>query len=88
MSLNAKWFLGFKPTPELTKGDYESTIRNSRYVLDILTNIIQSELRDTDLNGTDQYDKASWPYYMADKNGYRRALSNLLKVVKLEPKDV
>jgi len=29
-----------------------------------------------------EYDKASWPFYQADNNGYNRALTEVLNLIK------
>jgi hypothetical protein len=44
-----------------------------------LSAILRGRLKD---NSSQDYDKASWPFYQADNNGYNRALTEVLKLIK------
>lgn len=44
---------------------------------DILTRKLKS-------NSSQDYDKASWPFLQADNNGYNRALTEVLTLIKEE----
>ncbi len=44
-----------------------------------LSGILRSKLKD---NTAQDYDKAAWPFYQADTNGFNRALTEVLKLIK------
>ena len=44
-----------------------------------LSGILTKKLRKS---STPDYDKASWPYFQADSNGYNRALEEVLKLIE------
>jgi len=79
--LQAKWFPS-DLTPE-KKLEFESAIRNCRHILDRLTEIIESELKELEKDSKDEYNSPAWPYLQADKQGGRRALKNILKLTQL-----
>lgn len=81
--INSKWFNGFKGTPEERKKREES-IRAGQYVLTILTEILERELKEVSISKVQDYDNPSWAYLQADKNGADRTLRNILKLTRLE----
>lgn len=46
-----------------------------------LTDILSRKLKS---NSSTDYDKASWPFLQADTNGYNRALTEVLTLIKEE----
>jgi len=44
-----------------------------------LTKILTKKLKK---GSSGDYDKASWAYYQADSNGYNRALTEVMKLIK------
>ena len=46
-----------------------------------LSGILRSKLKE---NLVQDYDKASWPFYQADTNGYNRALTEVLKLMETD----
>jgi len=79
--LQAKWFPSGL-TPE-RKVELEASIRNSRFILDRLTEILEEELKSLESDQKVDYQSPSWAYLQADNNGARRTLRNLLKLTKL-----
>jgi len=43
-----------------------------------LVPILKAKMKD---NTSQDYDKAAWPFYAADNNGYNRALTEVLKLI-------
>lgn len=68
-----------------TKGDarkkLEDSIRHSTVALDRLREILEGKLQAVNTTSPKDYDKAAWPYYQADKNGEKRALEDILKLL-------
>lgn len=79
MALSNKWFSGVRPEDKQTR---DETVRNARFVLDILTEIIEQDLKELDTCRSEDYETASWSHKQADRNGQRRALMNLLKLTR------
>lgn len=80
--LQGKWFIDCKTQEE--KDKREQTVRNSRFILDILTKLIENELKELSARKIADYDCPSWAYQQADKNGAISALSKILLLTKLE----
>ena len=49
-----------------------------------LSSIIRGKLKS---NSSQDYDKAAWPFYQADNNGYNRALTEVLNFISTEEAD-
>ena len=43
-----------------------------------LSSILKSKVKS---NSSQDYNKASWPFYQADNNGYNRALTEVLELI-------
>lgn len=65
------------------KQELQRTVENSRYILDILTNVIEQDIQALETTKLDDYSNPSWPYLRADRDGAARALRNILKLTKL-----
>lgn len=85
MALCTKWFRG-ETNPDAKKS-LEQAIRNSRFTLGLLTQIIEQEIEEIQANKLDDYSKPGWPYLRADRDGQMRSLKNILKLTKLEKED-
>lgn len=81
-NLSAKWFSRFHGTED-EKKDLEQLIRNSTIILDILTRVLETDLRNEEANRTADYQDPNWAYRQADRNGVVRTLKNLLSMTKL-----
>ena len=71
------WTKGLK-TPE-EKEERIDLIKRGSPVLDVLHEILESKIVSPKKG---DYDKASWPYYRADLDGYNRALSDVIGLIK------
>ena len=69
------WFNGAKTDREKVKQD----IALAHNAFKRLSTILKSKLKN---NSSQDYDKAAWPFYQADNNGYNRALTEVLKLIK------
>lgn len=71
------------------KEQYIRSLRNSRWILDDLSKIIQKH--DADLEYKEisprAYDNANWPYRQAHTNGYRQAMRTILNLIDLKDTD-
>jgi hypothetical protein len=82
VSLNSKWFRG-NETPD-EKRQKEITVRNARHVLDLLSEVIEQEIRELSKTKFDDYDSPGYSLKRADKDGQVRAFDKILKLTKLE----
>lgn len=57
----------------------------SRPTLEDLANILKS-LRDESVRSMGDYTSAAWPYMVADRMGYQRAIDEVLKIIDLKEK--
>ena len=70
------WFSGGKDRDKV-KQDIALAHNAFKRLSDILTRKLRS-------NSSTDYDKASWPFLQADNNGYNRALTEVLTLIKEE----
>lgn len=71
------WFNGVK-----TKEDRDTVkqdIALAHNAFKRLSDILQRRHKD---NSSTDYDKSSWPFLQADNNGYNRALTEVLNLIK------
>jgi hypothetical protein len=78
--MKSVWFKKCKSASE--KKSVEQTLRSHKATLDSLQEILGSMLKENPAS-TD-YDSASWAYKQADRNGYNRAINQLLEIVNLD----
>lgn len=83
MALSSGWFRKFKGDPE-QREKLEQTIRGSGYVLDILSEYIEERLKELQAVNRDNYDSPNWALKTAHNNGEVRALTDVLKMTKIE----
>lgn len=79
MPLNSRWFTGVKSEDKTKR---EETVRNSRFIFDILVQIIEADLKELNADKDADYDNPSWAFKQAHNNGYRKAVTNFLKLLK------
>ncbi len=70
------WFSGTK-TDERDKVKQDIALAHNGFKR--LSDILKSRHKD---NSSRDYDKAAWPFLQADNNGYNRALTEVLKLIK------
>jgi hypothetical protein len=83
MALSSKWFEGFRGDAK-QKEELERTIRGSNHVLNMLTEIIDREIKQLEATSSNDYDKPNWPLRAADKNGALRQLKLLRTLTHLD----
>ena len=71
------WFMDL---PKDEQEDFKRQVKSSKDVLEKLEKIINDKTKEIVL-ATD-YDNPSWAYKQADRNGYNRALSEVLNILK------
>jgi hypothetical protein len=72
------WFSKAKTKEERTK--VKQDIALAEVAFGRLEKILSAKIRDG--TSLDNYGVANWPYLMADLNGYNRALTEVLKLIK------
>ena len=79
--LSTEWTAHLK-TPE-EKKDFETYVRNSTGLLEVLEKIINNKLRILEKTKDEDYDKPSWANYQADRLGQIRAYRHLKETIQL-----
>jgi len=87
MSLVANWTSHLKDPEERKR--FSTYIYSSRSILDRLKTIVNEMQEELDQKETneEQYDSPSWAALQADRNGFRRALRRIHKLINLDQKD-
>lgn len=80
--MKTAWIKHVKTKEEKQKV-YE-TLVNSKYLRDILTNILESELKEKENSKEEDYKIPNWSCYQADRNGYKRALKSFIQLLNLK----
>lgn len=85
--MKTRWTSHLKTQEE--KDRFESSLRNSRFVLERLEDIMREDLSQMDSLATNMqdYQSPSWAYIQADRNGAKRHLLRYLKLLNLDQKD-
>ena len=71
------WFMDL---PKDQQEGFKKQISSSKDVLEKLEKIIKDKIKEVVL--TEDYDNPSWAYKQADRNGYNRALTEVLNILK------
>lgn len=71
------WFMDL---PKDQQEGFKRQISSAKDVLEKLELIVQSKMKDVVLS--EDYDNPSWAYKQADRNGYNRALTEVLNILK------
>lgn len=85
MALATGWFRKFKGDAE-QREKLAQTIEGSSYVLNILTEYLEDRLKELQAVNKDDYDSPNWALRTAHNNGEIRAVTDVLKMTKLEKK--
>jgi len=75
--LKTIWFMDL---PKDQQEGFKKQISSSKDVLEKLEKIIKDKIKEVVL--TEDYDNPSWAYKQADRNGYNRALTEVLNILK------
>lgn len=81
------WFKHAKTEEEKTK--LEQSLKHSRWVLDLQSEILDDLEKNIDRSETTPsiYDKPNWDYRQADAIGYRRCLKHVKTLINLDLKE-
>ena len=71
------WFMDL---PKDQQEGFKRQISSSKDVLEKLENILKDKIKEVVLS--DDYDSPSWAFKQADRNGYNRALTEVLNILK------
>ncbi len=83
MALSSGWFESFHGDRE-QREKLEQTIKGSGYVLDLLSDWVEKRLKALQAVKRGDYDNPNWALKTADQNGEIRALTDVLKMTRLE----
>jgi hypothetical protein len=73
------WFMDF---PKDEQDGFKREVKSAKNVLDKLEQIVQNRIKQIVI--TDDYDSPSWAYKQADRNGYNRALTEIINILHLD----
>lgn len=79
--MKTTWFTNL---PKDKQEDFKKLLASSRDVLERLTEIL--EAKKTEVVLSTDYDNPSWAYKQADRNGYDRALTEVINLLTLKEK--
>jgi hypothetical protein len=71
------WFMDL---PKDQQEGFKRQISSSKDVLEKLESILKDKIKEVVLS--DDYDSPSWAFKQADRNGYNRALTEVLNILK------
>lgn len=71
------WFMDL---PKDQQEGFKKQVNSAKDVLEKLEQIIRDKTKEITLS--DDYDSPSWAYKQADRNGYNRALTEVLNILK------
>mgnify|MGYP001570701462 CR=1 FL=1 len=80
--MDSNWTRHVKTQQERDK--IKEAIQNSKYTLDILSNILNKELIEVDSTSLEDYKIPNWDCHQADRNGYKRALKRFLHLINIK----
>lgn len=73
------WFMDL---PKDEQDGFKKEVKSAKNVLDKLEQIVQNRIKQIVI--TDDYDSPSWAYKQADRNGYNRALTEIINILHLD----
>ena len=73
------WFMDL---PKDEQDDFKREVKSAKNVLDKLEKIVQNRIKQIVI--VDDYDSPSWAYKQADRNGYNRALTEIINILHLD----
>ncbi len=73
------WFMDL---PKDEQDGFKREIKSAKNVLDKLEQIVQNRIKEIVI--TNDYDSPSWAYKQADRNGYNRALTEIINILHLD----
>lgn len=73
------WFMDL---PKTEQDGFKKEVKSARNVLEKLEQIVQSKIKEIVV--LEDYDSPSWAYKQADRNGYNRALTEIINILHLD----
>lgn len=73
------WFMDL---PKDEQEGFKREVKSAKNVLDKLEQIVQNKIKEIVI--TNDYDSPSWAYKQADRNGYNRALIEIINILHLD----
>lgn len=73
------WFMDL---PKDEQEGFKKEVKSAKNVLDKLEQIVQNKIKEIVI--TNDYDSPSWAYKQADRNGYNRALTEIINILHLD----
>jgi hypothetical protein len=68
--------------PKDEQEGFKREIKSAKNVLDKLEQIVNSKIKEIVI--ANDYDSPSWAYKQADRNGYNRALTEIINILHLD----
>ncbi len=65
------------------QADFEAYVRNSKTVLDVVVEVINKKISEAEKGKDEDYEKAAWPFLMADRQGQIRAYNYIKEMIDL-----
>ena len=82
--MQIKWLSHIKD--QAAKDEFKETLQNSKLVLDKLSEIVYTTIKNRTSVTRSDYDCASWSYKQAHLNGYEECARDLLSLLDLREK--
>jgi hypothetical protein len=73
------WFMDL---PKDEQEGFKKEVKSAKNVLEKLEQIVKSRLKEIVV--IEDYDSPSWAYKQADRNGYNRALTEIINILNLD----
>lgn len=73
------WFMDL---PKDEQDGFKKEVKSAKNVLEKLEQIVQKKIKEIVV--LDDYDSPSWAYKQADRNGYNRALTEIINILHLD----
>lgn len=64
--------------------DFKKSVLGSKKVLDKLSKIVYTMIKDGEKSVTNDYDSPAWAFKQADAIGYKRALQRVIEVLTVD----
>ena len=78
MHYSSELFVGMN---EQEKQKFKAEYKAAQYLMEPLKKILQKRIDELNINNKSEYEKPSWPYLRADKDGSKRAYEEILKLL-------
>ena len=82
IKLSIQWLSHLKDSQDKDKFIYK--LKSSKDIFERLNEIIIEKIETLDKTNKEDYDKASWAFYQAHKNGAKEALNEILMLTKIQ----